>query len=179
MLSLIYPTSSGGYFLHVSWVKFCTQLSSLWLFYVFRIYHISCFIRRNGIKWRIKLCSSPPCVTSPFSVQIFCLSLNSQVRPNFAQVCLSIYGSTALVDLYHFFSFSICTQSVELIWRVISPSQGRHLQREKHKQNKRTQTSIPRVDSNSRSQFSSGCKRFMPYIARPLWSAFQISTKKL
>jgi hypothetical protein len=56
----------------------------------------------------------------------------------------SIYGSTALVGLGRFFSFLIYTQSVGLLGRVISPSQGRYLHTEQ-KQNKRIQTSMPRV----------------------------------
>jgi hypothetical protein len=40
---------------------------------------------------------------------------------------LSIYDSTALVDLGYFFSFSIYTQTVGLLGRLISPSQGRYL----------------------------------------------------
>jgi hypothetical protein len=46
---------------------------------------------------------------------------------------LSIYGSTALVDLDRFFSFLICTHSVGLLGRGISPSQGRYLHTEQHK----------------------------------------------
>jgi hypothetical protein len=58
---------------------------------------------------------------------------------------LSLYGSTALVDLGRFFSFLIYTQFVGLLGRGISPSQGRYLHTEQHKQNKRTQTSMCRV----------------------------------
>jgi hypothetical protein len=58
---------------------------------------------------------------------------------------LSIYGSIALVDLGRFFSFLIHTQSVRILGRGISPSQIRYLHTEEHKQNKRTQTSTPRV----------------------------------
>jgi hypothetical protein len=50
-----------------------------------------------------------------------------------------IYGSTALVDLGRFFSFLIYTQLVGLLGQRISPLQGYYLQ------NKRTQTSMPRV----------------------------------
>jgi hypothetical protein len=40
--------------------------------------------------------------------------------------CLSVYGSTVLLmDLGRFFSFLIYTQTVGLLGRVISPSQGR------------------------------------------------------
>jgi hypothetical protein len=49
------------------------------------------------------------------------------------------------VDLGRFFSFLIYTQSVELPERGISQSQGRYLHTEQHKQNKRTQISMPRV----------------------------------
>jgi hypothetical protein len=58
---------------------------------------------------------------------------------------LPIYGSTALVDLGRFLSLLIYTQSVGLLGRGISPSQGRYLHTEQHKQNKSTQTSILRV----------------------------------
>jgi hypothetical protein len=40
------------------------------------------------------------------------------------------------------FSFLIYTQSVGLLGREISPSQGLYLYTERHKQNKRTQTSM-------------------------------------
>jgi hypothetical protein len=60
-------------------------------------------------------------------------------------VCLSIYGSLALVDRVRLFSFLIHAQSVGLFGRGISPSQGRFLQIEQYKQNKRTQISIPRM----------------------------------
>jgi hypothetical protein len=58
---------------------------------------------------------------------------------------LSIYGSTALVDLGRFFSFLIYTQSVGLLGRGISPSQGLYLHRITQTQNKRIQISMPRV----------------------------------
>jgi hypothetical protein len=54
---------------------------------------------------------------------------------------LSIYGSTALVDLDRFFSFFIYTQSVGIIGRVIIPSQNRYLHREQHKQTLNANTS--------------------------------------
>jgi hypothetical protein len=60
-------------------------------------------------------------------------------------ISISVYGSTALVDLGRFFSFLIYTQSLGLLGRGISPSQGLYLYTEQHKQNKRTQTSMPRV----------------------------------
>jgi hypothetical protein len=47
--------------------------------------------------------------------------------------CVSIYGSTALADLGRFFSLLIYTQSVGLLGRGISPSQGRYLHTEQHK----------------------------------------------
>jgi hypothetical protein len=46
---------------------------------------------------------------------------------------LSIYGSTAHVDFGCFFSFLIYTQSVGLLGRGISPSQGRYLHTGQHK----------------------------------------------
>jgi hypothetical protein len=59
---------------------------------------------------------------------------------------------------------------VELLWREISPSQGRYLHSGQHKQNKRKHPCLE-WDSNPRSQCSSGRRRFMPQTAPPLWSA--------
>jgi hypothetical protein len=59
----------------------------------------------------------------------------------FIACCLT----TALVDRGRFFTFLLYTQSVGLLRRGISPSQGRYLHAEQHKQNKRTQTSMPSV----------------------------------
>jgi hypothetical protein len=53
---------------------------------------------------------------------------------------ISIYGSTALVDVGRSFSLLIYTQSVELLGRGIGTSQDRY-----YTQNKRTQTSMPQV----------------------------------
>jgi hypothetical protein len=47
-------------------------------------------------------------------------------------VALSSYGPTALVGLGRFFSFLIHTQSVGLLGRGISPSQGRYLHTKQH-----------------------------------------------
>jgi hypothetical protein len=47
--------------------------------------------------------------------------------PVFLSVCLSIYGSTALSWALAAFSVSSFTQSVVLLGRGISPSQGRYL----------------------------------------------------
>jgi hypothetical protein len=55
-------------------------------------------------------------------------------------------------------------------WTEISPSQGRYLYRTTQTQNKRKHPCLE-WDSNPRSQCSSGRGRFMPYTARPLWSA--------
>jgi hypothetical protein len=59
---------------------------------------------------------------------------------------LSIYESTVLwLDLGRFFTFLILYTARRLLGRGISPSQGRYLHTEQHKQYKSTQTSIPRV----------------------------------
>jgi hypothetical protein len=49
--------------------------------------------------------------------------------PTYVPTYLPTYGSTALVDLGPFFSFLIYMQSVGLLGRGISPSQGRYLNR--------------------------------------------------
>jgi hypothetical protein len=60
-----------------------------------------------------------------------CLSIYLSVC---LSIYLSIYGSAVLLlDLGRFFSFLIYTQSVELLGRGISPSQGRHLHIGQHK----------------------------------------------
>jgi hypothetical protein len=75
---------------------------------------------------------------------------------------LSIYGSTALVDLGRFFSFLIYTQSVGLLEGGISPSQGRYLHTEEHKHRINVDGHLCLDwDSNPRSQCSSGRRRFM------------------
>jgi hypothetical protein len=59
---------------------------------------------------------------------------------------LSIYRSTAPVDLGSVYSFLIHTESVGLLGRGISPSQGRYLHTVEHKTySKRTQTSLLRM----------------------------------
>jgi hypothetical protein len=67
---------------------------------------------------------------------------------------LSVYGSTTLVDLDRFSSFLICTQSIGLLGRGVSPWQGHYLHTEQHKH--RINAHIyPCLewDSNPRSQF--------------------------
>jgi hypothetical protein len=63
---------------------------------------------------------------------------------------LSIYlsvicGSTPLVDLGRFFQFINLYTVGRTPWTGDQPSQGRCLHTEQHKQNKRTQTSVPRL----------------------------------
>jgi hypothetical protein len=48
-------------------------------------------------------------------------------------IYLSIYDCTALADFGRFFSFLMYTQSVGLLGRGISPSQGRYLHTEQHR----------------------------------------------
>jgi hypothetical protein len=56
-----------------------------------------------------------------------------------------LYGSAALWTLAAFSVSCSCTQSVGLLWRGISPYQGRYLHMTTQTQNKRTQTSMPRL----------------------------------
>jgi hypothetical protein len=57
---------------------------------------------------------------------------------------LSIYDSTALVDIGYFFTILICTQSVGLLGRG-SASRKTATDTQNNTQIKRTQTSMPRV----------------------------------
>jgi hypothetical protein len=76
---------------------------------------------------------------------------------------MSVYGSTALVDLDRFFRFLIYTQPVGLLGREISPSQDRYLHTEQHKHRiKACRHKSLEWESNPRSQRSSERRQFMP-----------------
>jgi hypothetical protein len=88
---------------------------------------------------------------------------------------ITTYLPMALQPLWTLAAFSALIhtqQSVGLLWRVISPSQGRYLRTEQHKHgiNAHRHPCLD-WDSNPRSQCSNGRRRFIPQIARPLWSA--------
>jgi hypothetical protein len=77
-------------------------------------------------------------------------------------IYLSLYGSTILVDFGSFFSFLIYIQSVGVLGRGISPSQGRYLHTEQH--NARINAHrhpCLEWDLNPRPQCSSSWRRFM------------------
>jgi hypothetical protein len=79
---------------------------------------------------------------------------------------LWLYGP---LDLGRFFSFLIYTQSVGLLGRGISPSQGRYLHTDQHKHRINAKRNpCLEWDSNPRPQCSSGRRRFMPQTAREL-----------
>jgi hypothetical protein len=61
--------------------------------------------------------------TEPFTYSYACIYIS---------VCLSVYVSTAFVDLGLFFSFLIYTQSIGILGQDISPSQGRYLHKRTH-----------------------------------------------
>jgi hypothetical protein len=73
----------------------------------------------------------------------FCLSTHPPIHPS---IHPSIHGSTTLVNLGHFLSSLIYTQSVGLLGRGISPPQGRYLHTGQLKQNKRSHTFISREE---------------------------------
>jgi hypothetical protein len=83
--------------------------------------------------------------------------------PTYLYVYLSIYGSLDFVELGRFSVSRSFTQSVGLLGRGISPSQGRYLHTGQHKY--RTNAHIhPYLEwnSNPRSQRSNGRRGFMP-----------------
>jgi hypothetical protein len=91
------------------------------------------------------------------------LSVRPPTRPSVhLSIHKSIYGCTVLVDLGRFFSLLIYTQSVGLLGRGISPSQGLCLHTEQHKHRINTHR-YPCLewDSNPRYQCSSGRRRCM------------------
>jgi hypothetical protein len=74
-----------------------------------------------------------------------------------------VYGSTALVDLGRFFTFLIYAESLGLLGRGISPSQGHYLYTEHHTHRiNASRHPCLEWDSNQRSLSSSGRRRFMP-----------------
>jgi hypothetical protein len=76
-------------------------------------------------------------------------SWDDKFRIAFESVCLSLYlsihGFTALLYLCRFFIFLIYTQSVGLLERGISPSQGRYLHPEQHKYRINAQLSMSQM----------------------------------
>jgi hypothetical protein len=83
------------------------------------------------------------------------------LNPNLSPFLSMVLGP--LVDLRRFFSYLIYTQSIGLLTRGISPSQGRylHTEQQKHRINARRHPCLE-WDSNPRSQCSSGRRKFMP-----------------
>jgi hypothetical protein len=81
----------------------------------------------------------------------FCLRFHDEICPrdhpvSYLSIYLSVCGSTALVDLGHFFSFLTYTQSVGFLGRRISPVlRSLPTHRTTQTRNKRTQTSVLRV----------------------------------
>jgi hypothetical protein len=83
-------------------------------------------------------------------------------NPKDLSIYLSLYGPLLGPGL--FFSFVICfTESVGLLGRVISPSQGRYLHtgQHKHRTNGHKHSCL-NWDSNPRSQYLSWRRLFMP-----------------
>jgi hypothetical protein len=107
--------------------------------------------------------SKASCCKSELAVWVSLLSLLCVNALADKSRFLSLYGSTALVNLGRFFSFLIYTQSVGLLGRVINPSQGRclHTKQYKHRING-YRYPCPERNSNPRSQCLSGRRRFMP-----------------
>jgi hypothetical protein len=99
---------------------------------------------------------------------IWTICLVSYVHPIVQQwLCSPLLGPGL------FFSFVIffLTQSVGLLGRVISPSQGPYLHTEQHKHRINSHRHLClEWDSNPRSQRSIERKQFVPQTARPLWS---------
>jgi hypothetical protein len=85
--------------------------------------------------------------------------IQSKIRLQFTHTSLfmTICLSVALQPLWAY------TQAVGLFGRGISPSQGRYLHTEQHKDRINAhRRACLEWDSNPRSQFSSGRRRFMP-----------------
>jgi hypothetical protein len=102
------------------------------------------------------LLTSSWCLCSLGQKKIICVLSHTHL------LTLSIYGSTALVDLGPLFSFLIYTQTVGILGLGISPSQGLYLHTEQHKHriNAHKHTCLESY-SNPRSQCCSGRRHFM------------------
>jgi hypothetical protein len=112
------------------------------------------------------VCASPSWNNPERGTQIPSNFTSNYYLSIYLSICLyiSIYGSTALCWALAAFSVSWSfTQSVGLLERGISPSQGHYLHTEQHK-HRRNAHRHPCLewDSNPRSQCSSGRRRFMP-----------------
>jgi hypothetical protein len=86
-------------------------------------------------------------------------------------ICLYMYGSIVLLlNIGRFLVSQSSTQSVWLLGRGSSPSQGRYLHTEQHKHRINVQRYTPLVwESNPRSERSSKRRQFMLQTARQLW----------
>jgi hypothetical protein len=105
---------------------------------------------------------------NPLSIYLPTYPLTHLRLPTYFSICPSVYDSTALVDLGPFFSFLIYTQSVWLLGRGISLTQGRFLYTGQHKYRINAQRHpCLEWDSNPLSQSSSGsghCDRRILYV---------------
>jgi hypothetical protein len=101
-----------------------------------------------------------------------------RIELSFTAERLSVYGSTALCWTLAASSVSwTFTQSVGLLGRGISLSQGRYLHTELHKYRRNEHKhQCLKWDSNPRSQCLSGRRQL---FMRPLWSALQQSAHAL
>jgi hypothetical protein len=102
--------------------------------------------------------SFPPCTWMDCAENMEVLLNLTLLQPFY----LPIYGSTVLVDLGRFSGFLIYIQSVELLGREISPSQGDYLRTEQHKHriNAHRHPCLE-WDSSPRSQCSGGWRWLM------------------
>jgi hypothetical protein len=98
------------------------------------------------------------------------MELQNQTGPNkglyegfYLSIYLSMVLRSFLLDLGRFFNFLILYTVGRTPWTGISPSQGRYLHTEQHKQNKRTQThafsGIRTQDPGVRASEGSSCLR--------------------
>jgi hypothetical protein len=91
-----------------------------------------------------------------------------QTRPSLTLGDILSLSLSLLLPLWSTGKFLNLGQSVGHLGLGISPSQGRYLH--KHRINADKHPCLE-WDSNPWSQCSSGRRHFMPWIARPLWSA--------
>jgi hypothetical protein len=109
------------------------------------------------VSYLILLPSTAPILRRQWKGKVFSIGLPSHSGPS------------PLIQFCNHFS-----QTAGLLGRVISPSQGLHLNTGQHKHRINTythQTSFLKWDSNPRSQRPGERRQFMPYTSRLLWPA--------
>jgi hypothetical protein len=140
------------------------------------VYFVTCGCSTHCYKSKIENATKILCRLRMFLAHLERKQLNCGPRLFFSHyiIIVIIMALQLFTGPWPFFSFLILYTVGRTPWTGISLSKGRYLHTEQHTQSKCTQYRYPYLewDSNPRLQRSSERRHFMPYTARPLWSAF-------